>query len=306
MKRIIHAVLTISLILAGATPSESVSPEARPPFPDHLLLEGTSDHWRAESYFSYFDSPPPAGYHYETGYEFSQNLTYIGPPILLKWYRLEPLFPASVDFVRGSCTMDSGPMGPDGGGWRIRPGEQLRHGRCRTGPRAKDVTHGLLLVSWEDERGIRSEPVPFTKTWSPLLHADLDHDGRPETVLGVPTNRESEYRRIVVRKGPGDILLDFAQPGRFSDVRLALAGAPHPILLTVAPISATDHRVDAFMYRPSAKRLERIQWNGQDYILAQKVEVDPHVESGAIMIHFKPGAQPVPYWFVQGRLEPRQ
>lgn len=271
-----------------------------PPFPDHLLLEGRSAHWRSESFFSYFEGPEG-----KQGYEFSQNLTYLGPPVLLKWYRLEPWFPPSVDFVRGSCTIHSGPMGPDGEGWRIKPGEHLRHGRCRTGPNARDVSEGHLLISWEDEHGIHSEPVPFTAGWIPLLHVDLDHDERSESVLGAPTEKAGRYGRIVVRKGPDEMLLDLSQPGGFSGTKLALAGAPYPILLSVAPMGASLSSVEAFMYRPHAKRLERLRWNGQDSITAQKVEVDPHVHDGAIMVYPKPGARPVPYWFVQGTLKPK-
>jgi hypothetical protein len=136
----------------------------------YFTLVGSSQHWEGESLFSLFErgpqkEPAPPQSYPDNGYEFGQNLTYTGPPTHLKWYRLEPLFPASIPFRRGSCTIDSG--GPLVGGplTVIEPGRHLTHGTCFLGPITDrlDPRHlGLhLVVSWEDDQGVHTETIPM-------------------------------------------------------------------------------------------------------------------------------------------------
>ncbi|HWI51324.1 MAG TPA: hypothetical protein VNT01_04205 [Symbiobacteriaceae bacterium] len=133
-----------------------------------FTLNGASQHWQGESVFTYFargpsPGPPPPLAYPGNGYEFGQNLTYVGPPAHLRWYRVEPFFPAAVPFRRGSCTVDSG--GPLAGvaPTRIEPGRHLNHGRCVLGPLDHDLAPervGLhLVVTWEDDQGVHSEDI---------------------------------------------------------------------------------------------------------------------------------------------------
>lgn len=65
---------------------------------------------------------------------------------------VEPLFPESVPFQRGSCTVDIDLL-PERTGFRVDPGKWFTHGRCVLAPiqahAMQTVMSGLLLIAWE-------------------------------------------------------------------------------------------------------------------------------------------------------------
>lgn len=93
-----------------------------------------------------------------------------------------------------------------------------------------------------------------------LAKADFDGDKRDDELLGAATSSPHGFRSLLVDAASGKRLLDITDAGYYYIVKVAVIGAPNPIILAGTPFGNRWANLEAWMYLPD-KGFQQLWWD---------------------------------------------